>query len=389
MLATELLSEWPTERWVNRRLLLGVSGGADSVALLFALHELAGRDQLTVAHLNHGWRDKESDEDAAFVVKLCDKLDRPCITRKLQYRDTDSPSQNDDTTSRNAAMLANNTSLDSLVFCNETSAGECNEVFADGLLQKSVKTEENARRARYEFFKQSAYEAGASYVLTAHTADDRVETLLHNLLRGSGPAGAASLVMFRTLDEDLVLVRPLLRKRRHEIETFLKVRAQETRHDSTNDSSHYKRNFLRREILPVLAQQFPGATENLLRYSELTEELLADWDKMAQTWLAQVEQELSSKNTSVRQAIQRWPEISFYLIPQSMVAATPWSVVQAALRQVWLKRGWPLADMSRTHWRALHDLAGQLAGVENLPAGLRAEIKDGFLAIGRHRRGKV
>ncbi len=84
MLAKQLMSDWPVERWCNRRVVVGVSGGADSVALLVAMHALApSGDRLTVAHLNHGWRGRESDEDAQFVEQLCARLDRPLITQVL------------------------------------------------------------------------------------------------------------------------------------------------------------------------------------------------------------------------------------------------------------------------------------------------------------------
>ncbi len=281
MLAIELLSDWPVVRWRDRRLLVGVSGGADSVALLLALHELAAPGQLVVAHLNHGWRGQESDGDQAFVVKLCAQLGRLCIASLLQDRDKKAASHVDDNMSRGVAMLATAQGDGALGQVCEVNEG-------------TERTEEYARRARYEFFKASAYQVGASYVVTAHTADDRVETLLHNLFRGTGPAGAASLVAFRSLDEDLVLARPLLRKRRAEIESFLAARGQDFRQDSSNFQTHYRRNFLRHRVLPLIEQEYPSAADSLLNFSELAEDLVMDVERLANQWLADVQHKLSS-----------------------------------------------------------------------------------------------
>ncbi len=263
MLANDLLSDWPAERWLGRKLVVGVSGGADSVALLLALHELAAPDQLVAMHLNHNWRGQESRDDAAFVVELCRSLSRPCLTALLQDRDSDKASHCDDSECRDGAMLAK---------ANASEVGSVESILSSELHKQ--RTEERARDARYEFFRNCAYQVGASYVLTAHTANDRVETLLHNLFRGTGLAGASSLVMTRPFDQDLVLVRPLLRKSRSEIEAFLNARSQAYRIDSSNSQTHYRRNFLRRQScrfcrnitrpLPKTCSIFPRSPKSCL-----------------------------------------------------------------------------------------------------------------------------
>ncbi len=154
MLAKELLSDWPAERWADRRLLVGVSGGADSVALLLALNELAAPGQLAVAHLNHGWRGQESDQDAAFVVKLCDDLSLPCHVGLLQDRDSLPSNQSDDTECRNVAMLAKAIDGKAVKELEEADELKCNRKGG----WPGLKTEEHARRARYEFFKETAYQ---------------------------------------------------------------------------------------------------------------------------------------------------------------------------------------------------------------------------------------
>lgn len=349
---------------------MGVSGGADSVAVLLALSELAAPGQLTAAHLNHGWRGQESDDDQSFVVKLCAQLNRPCVTALLRDRDSVDVSLSDDNASRKAAMLAKAINEDEVTEVVKPEAS---------MLSGS---EDRARQARYQFFKEIAYDIGASYIVTAHTADDRVETLLHNLCRGAGPAGAASLVAFRSLDDNLVLARPLLRKRRADIEAFLAVRGQTYRQDSSNLQTHYRRNFLRREILPLIAEQYPAAAASLLSFSELAEELVADLDCLADRWLETAAQSLAGSGLSLRTAQEQWPESKFFVVPINHFSAMPWSVVQAALRKVWSRRGWPLGNMSRTHWQAIRELCTQSSGVTNLPGDLRAEATTLFLAIG-------
>ncbi len=186
------------------------------------------------------------------------------------------------------------------------------------------------------------------------------------MLRGTGLAGAASLVMFRSLDLDLVLARPLLRKHRGLIEAFLSQRSQPFRQDSSNQLTRYRRNFLRQQVLPLVRQSYPNAASSLLNFSELAEELLADLDQLADQWL---------------QKIQHRSESREFLAPQSALHDWPWSIVQIALRRIWLERGWPQADMSRLHWQALRDLCGRPAGVVNLPGKVRAEMIGGMLRI--------
>lgn len=365
-----MLADWPVERWQGRRLVVGVSGGADSVALLLALHELASPDQLVVAHLNHGWRGLESDGDAAFVVKLCAELNRECVTGLLRERDSLALRQFDDVGSRDVAMLAKGN-------VRVSGGGFGANVIEDAAQVNAIEnetwpqqTEEKARLARYEFFKETAYKYGAGYVVTAHTADDRIETLLHNMLRGAGLAGTTSLVMFRAFDEDLVLARPLLRKRRSDIERFLKARGQDYRQDSSNLSTHYRRNFLRQDVLPLVCQRYTAAADSLLNFSELAEELLADLQKLADQWLERI-----------GCSFQIHESASTFAAPQAAISDTPWSIVHAALRRVWCEHGWPLADMSRAHWQALRELSGRSAGVINLPGNLRAELRDGRLMV--------
>ena len=130
--------------WDDVSLLLAVSGGADSVGLLRAMVELkgSGAGRIFVAHFNHALRGAESDADAAFVSELCQRLDLPC-----------------ETGTADTAQLARDE--------------------GDGL-------EAAARGVRYAFLRATAERLGARYVVTAHTADDQAETILHRIVRGTG-----------------------------------------------------------------------------------------------------------------------------------------------------------------------------------------------------------
>src|SRR5438552_2022164 len=173
----------------NARVVVGVSGGADSVALLLAVDELVDanklRLKLSVAHLDHGLR-KDSKADARWVKALAKQLGHECLARRV-----------------NVKALA---------------AGS-----GDNL-------EQAARRARYKFLARVAKEKRAVIVLTAHTMDDQAETVVLNLLRGSGMDGLSGMDPARRLGEgsEIILARPLLGwARRRDTESYCRGRAVE------------------------------------------------------------------------------------------------------------------------------------------------------------------
>lgn len=200
------LSASKTKRW-----LVGVSGGADSVALLHGLVE-AGFEDLVVCHLNHGLRGGESDEDAEFVRKLAANLNIHCEIDGADVRER---------------MQLTGESL-------ETAA----------------------RHARHEFFAACAVKFGCARILLAHHADDQAETVLWNLLRGShGLKGMRGEQMMTTESGVLlVLYRPLLECRKAELITWLKLQGLAWREDSSNALPIAIRNRLRCEALPLLGE---------------------------------------------------------------------------------------------------------------------------------------
>ena len=197
-------------------VLVGVSGGADSVALLRSLHALAEPYGLRVvaAHLNHGMRPGHgtrpgaADDDAAWTAELCGRLGVPIVLDQV-----DVPAY----------------------------AGE-----------HRLNLEEAARAARYQFFDLAARGEHCTYVTVAHTADDQVETVLHHLFRGTGLAGLRGMRAVRPLAEGLTLVRPLLRIPRTQIEDWLGVIGQDYRTDITNADTSRTRSRIRHSVLPRL-----------------------------------------------------------------------------------------------------------------------------------------
>ncbi len=209
-------------------VLLAISGGRDSVALLHLLLE-AGFTNLILCHLNHGLRGKESDGDAAFVRRLAKKLELKC---------------------------------------------EIEEADVTALAEKRrLSVETAAREARHAFLLRMAEKHDTWVVLLAHHAEDQAETILANLCRGSGLAGLAGMHAVQRLDSGLHLVRPLLHVRRGEIDAYLKSNRFKFREDSSNTSPKHRRNRLRHEALPLLNDIFSrDVVPQVLRLGSLAEQ---------------------------------------------------------------------------------------------------------------------
>jgi tRNA(Ile)-lysidine synthase len=213
-------------------LLLGVSGGPDSMALLHGAARLVGtgvrRWHLTVGHLDHALR-ADSAADAIFVTDAAVALGLPAIVRRTDV-----------------AAVARDEKL--------------------GL-------EEAGRAARYRFFAEAAPEG---LIATAHTVDDAAETVLINLLRGSGLSGARGIPARRDR-----IVRPLIDERRSELRRWLDGGGVRYRLDPSNDDAGFLRNRLRREVLPVLEQLRPGSVEAIARFARLASDDDALLDALA------------------------------------------------------------------------------------------------------------
>jgi tRNA(Ile)-lysidine synthase len=209
-------------------VLVAVSGGPDSVALMHALHTLAGdlRFRLLVAHFNHELRGSESRLDEEFVVEMANSLALPVEVG---------------------------------------SAG-------DRLRQRprEVSLEEAARRLRYEFLEAAARRLGAQKVATAHTMDDQAETVLMRIVQGTGPGGLAGI---RPVREGFI-IRPLLQCRSREVADFLREIRVAARIDASNRDPAFLRNRIRHDLLPILEKDFnPKIVEALTRISSVEREV--------------------------------------------------------------------------------------------------------------------
>ena len=225
-------------------VIVGVSGGADSVALLHILHRLGYK--VTAAHLNHSIRGAQADADEAFVKALCKELGVECITAKADV-----------------PALAK---------------------------EKGLSLEMAAREARHEFFRlvTSDLRPLTPAICLAHHADDQLETFFLRAARGTGPAGLGGMRFFQCFENvdatppsrqqcsenatrasRLRLIRPLLSVRRAEIFQWLETEGIQWREDASNVDETIPRNRVRHQILPILGKINERAAENILRTMEI------------------------------------------------------------------------------------------------------------------------
>ncbi len=305
-------------------VVVGVSGGADSVALLAALRELSSRPErngrLTVAHLHHGLR-TSADADAKFVQELADRWHLPCV---IAHQDV------------------------------AVEARRCGR----GM-------EETGRQMRYAFLRQAAEQVGAAYVAVGHHADDNIETVLYRIIRGTHLRGLAGIPAARPLgDSNIRLIRPLLACTRDEIENFCTAQGLSWCRDETNADVGFRRNFIRHELLPLLrARLNPRADEALERLAAAA---------------AEVEQYLTQQAKDVlRQSICYADRITMKL-DAAMLATQPPILRKVAMRLALEDLGLPLRTMATERFDALCAL------VE--PDGPRAVSLPGAFIARRHGR---
>lgn len=218
------------------RLAVGVSGGADSIALLRALHQQSRELGLVlhVTHLHHGLRGPEADADLEFVRALTAELGLPFHSHQV------------DTTAEAAAK--------------------------PGKPAESI--EEAARRLRYAWFRQLIAANLVDAIATAHTLDDQAETVLAKFLRGAWTEGLAGIAP----KLETAVVRPLLAVTRAEIEAYLRALGQPWRTDSSNTSTAFTRNRIRHELLPLLESFNPRLRTHLSQMAALARGEEAFWE---------------------------------------------------------------------------------------------------------------
>jgi tRNA(Ile)-lysidine synthase len=310
-------------------IVVAVSGGPDSVALLCALAALHRGENLFAAHLNHQLRGPESNADEEFVRQLHAQLtadgriSTPFYTKRIDV-----------------AALARN---------------------------ERENLESVARRVRYAWLASVAVETGARWIVTGHTADDQAETVLHRLLRGAGLKGLRGIAARRQPADGIEIVRPMLGLRRKDVIAYLADIEQPYRVDSSNRDPRFTRNRIRHELLPMLAEQFnPKIAVVLRRLAEQAEEAYQSQVREARAVLLAAERPRGG---------------SLFIFDRKVLAAAARSQVREVFRLVWEREGWPTGRMGFDSWDRLAGLAlGEASGVD-LPGGIWARVTERVVQI--------
>jgi tRNA(Ile)-lysidine synthase len=207
-------------------------------------------------------------------------------------------------------------------------------------------------------------------VATAHTADDQVETILHNILRGTGLAGLAGIPKLRRLTDATTLVRPMLQITRAEVLDYLKVLQQPFREDSTNQLIAYTRNRIRQQLLPLLERDFnPRVREALLRLGHIATE---------------TDEYLTQQATALLPTISRPTPTGVEIDVQQLQSAHP-ARVRHVMMLVWEQEDWPLQDMSFEKWETLRLMLENDSerAMQTLPGGISVERRGNVLQLTR------
>lgn len=219
------------------KIILGVSGGPDSICMLKVLNDIRNDKNLhidfdiIVAHVNHLIRE-EAYEDEEFVKNFCEKISVPFYSKRIDVLE-----------------IANNT---------------------------KVGTEEAGRNVRYEFFNDLLKETKSNKIAIAHNKNDKVETVIMNIIRGSGISGLKGIEAVK----DDKIIRPLIECERSEIEEYCLENSIEPRIDKTNFENVYSRNKVRNIVIPFIKKEFnQNIVQTIERLSELVEEEEAYFEK--------------------------------------------------------------------------------------------------------------
>lgn len=210
----------------NDKIVIGVSGGPDSMCLLNILNQIKEQIHISiyVAHINHMIRE-EAEEETKFVKEFCKNIGVECF---VKYVDVVSKSNNE-----------------------------------------KIGTEEAGRKARYSFFEEVASKVCANKIATAHNCNDNAETVLMNIIRGAGTAGLKGIEPIR----DNKFIRPIIECERTEIEEYCKLAKLQPRIDKSNFENIYTRNKIRNILIPQIKEEFnPNIVEALEKLSKVARE---------------------------------------------------------------------------------------------------------------------
>lgn len=287
-------------------MLIAVSGGADSMALLHGVLRIAGRlenARIEVAHLNHGLRGTESDEDLQLVQDVCGSAE---------------------------------------VICNTDS-------LSPGSLQQDSRgsLEESARAARYAFLHRIALERGLPLIVTAHHQQDQLETILFSLLRGTGLRGLGGIPETRDLSPGVKIVRPMLRIEKETVRKYVASEKIAYREDSSNQTAEFARNRIRLALqslsgVPGHGSELARFTSCLLRLGQQAKSTMQVIDCVSEQILAESLREQSpQKITFDCSQLRRWPE----------------PLIRHALILQWSRQQWPRRAMTTFQWHQLSQAA--------------------------------
>lgn len=317
-------------------VILMVSGGADSMALLHMvvtepldLGDGAGlariaKERLHVLHVNHLLRGDDADADQHFVQETCDSLGIPCTALRVDV-----------------AKLAQ---------------------------ERDGNVEDAGRRVRYDAARKLAQklciEQGVSRqkakILTAHTADDRAETFMMNVMRGSGMSGLASIPRHRGL-----IYRPLLDYTHDQLKDWLKARGLDWHEDATNTDTHYLRAYMRHNVLPLLEARNPMLVQTVCKIADL----MADEDDYLEGKAAR----------KLRQITLRKSESS--LVLDALKLSSTDMVIARRVVRIVARQLIPEAWLEFRHVDAVLEAVAAGVGVANLPQNLEARVRLGTVTF--------
>jgi tRNA(Ile)-lysidine synthase len=309
-----------------RTILVAVSGGADSMALLRGLLELRSemRLKLHAAHLDHQLRGAAARADADWLAGKCLNFDIPL------------------------------------------TIGRVDVAAAAGASGRGI--EETARDERYTFLGQTARDHGCRLIALAHTADDQCETILHHVLRGTGLAGLRGMPQQRELASGIQLVRPLLAADRSKVIDYLHELGQDFRVDESNLDESYTRNRIRHNLLPLLAADYnPEVREALRRLGRQAADIQSAWEELAASLLERVLESASRDECRLK-----WQPL----------IGTPRHLVREVLALLWRRQDWSRQSMGFDQWDELARIALD-GGTATLPARIEARREGRWLVIRR------
>jgi len=321
-------------RMPSARILVALSGGADSVSLLLGLWLLRADMQLTLhaAHLNHQLRGAESDADAAWVEEFCHQKSIPCHV-------------------------------------GTESIAAAPELAKHGL-------EGAARLIRGRFLQHIAIEHDCTGIAVAHTAEDQAETILHHIIRGTGLGGLRGMHADRVLDasdttggKPVPLVRPLLHVNRQLLIRFLEEQGQAYRTDSSNIDTTLTRNRIRHDLLPMLAREFnPQIQAALVRLGQQAQEVYADEASLAEGLLRDALIETAPWHCRLR---------------CGPLQGQPAQRVRECFVLLWRQLEWPRRQMGFADWQRLVEILTPDHPAITLPGHVTAQRREDLLMLTR------